>query len=100
VDPAVTNHIKLAIADASDRILDSYVFLRAQSFVSSNITLSPETATNPVGTPHTVTATVLENNEPVSGAEVTFKVTAGPHAGTTGTGTTDDLGEATFTYTV
>ena len=99
VDPAVTNHIKLAIADASDQILDSYVFLKAQSFVSSNITLTPETATNPIGTPHTVTATILENNEPVSGKEVTFTVTSGPHAGTTGTGITDSNGQATFTYT-
>jgi hypothetical protein len=98
VDPAVTNHIKLAIADASDPILDSYVFLRAQSFVSSNISLSPLTATNPVGTTHTVTATVLENNEPAQGKEVTFTVTAGPHAGTTGTDITDAVGQATFTY--
>jgi hypothetical protein len=98
VDPAVTNHIKLAIADASDPILDSYVFLRAQSFVSSNISLSPLTATNPVGTTHTVTATVLENNEPAQGKEVTFTVTAGPHAGTTGTDTTNAVGEASFTY--
>jgi hypothetical protein len=98
VNPNVNNHIKLAIADASDTIFDSYVFLRANSFVSSNITLSPLTATNPLGTPHTVTARVLENNQPVANKLVTFMVNSGPHAGTTGTDTTDANGEATFTY--
>ena len=99
VTPGVTNHIKLAIADASDFILDSWVFLRANSFVSSNISLTPLTDTNPTGTPHTVTATVLENTLPAPNKLVTFNVISGPHAGTTGTDTTDVNGEATFTYT-
>jgi hypothetical protein len=98
VTPGVTNHIKLAIADASDFILDSWVFLRANSFVSSNVSLTPLTATNPTGTPHTVTATVLENTVPAPNKLVTFNVISGPHAGTTGTDTTDANGEATFTY--
>jgi hypothetical protein len=34
VNPEETNHIKLAIADAGDRILDSNVFLKAESFVN------------------------------------------------------------------
>ncbi len=34
VNPGVINHIKLAIADAGDRILDSNIFLKAESFVS------------------------------------------------------------------
>jgi len=99
VNPNVNNHIKLAIADASDTLLDSYVFLRANSFVSSNISLTPLTATNPLGTPHTVTATVLENTLPVAGKLVTFVINSGPHAGMTGTDLTDAQGEATFTYT-
>jgi hypothetical protein len=98
VNPNVNNHIKLAIADASDTLLDSYVFLRANSFVSSNIALTPLTATNPLGTTHTVTATVLENGQPVANKLVTFVVNSGPHAGTTGTGLTDAQGKATFTY--
>jgi hypothetical protein len=99
VNPGVTNHIKLAIADGSDRILDSYVFLKAESFVSSNITLAPETDQNPTGTTHTVTATIIEGGSPASGKVVTFTVTAGPHLGTTGTGTTNASGQAAFTYT-
>src|SRR3989441_6074077 len=99
VNAGVTNHIKLAIADASDPVLDSYVFLKAGSFVSSNITLAPQTDTNPTFTTHTVTANVTENSLPASGKVVTFMVTAGPHVGTTGTATTDANGRASFTYT-
>ena len=99
VNAGVPNHIKLAIADASDDAFDSYVFLRANSFVSSNIALTPLTATNPLGTQHTVTARVLENNLPVANKVVTFVINSGPHAGQTGTDTTDSNGEATFTYT-
>jgi hypothetical protein len=99
VNPGVTNHVKLAIADASDAQLDSYVFLKAGSFVSSNITLAPATDTNPTGTTHTVTATVTENGQPAPGKVVTFTVTAGPHIGMTGVGTTNASGQATFTYT-
>jgi hypothetical protein len=65
----------------------------------SNIELTETTDTNPVGTPHTVTATVKENGSPVAGAVVTFTVISGPNTGVTGTGTTDASGQATFTYT-
>jgi hypothetical protein len=66
----------------------------------AHLTLSPATATNPVGTSHTVTAVATSNiNTPVAGATVTFTVTSGPNAGTTGPGVTDATGTATFTYT-
>jgi outer membrane protein assembly factor BamB len=62
----------------------------------SGITLGPETAENPVGTNHTLTATVTESGKPQSGVTVTFTVTgANPQ---TGTGVTNEKGEATFTY--
>lgn len=67
--------------------------------VASGITLTPATATNPVGTSHTVTATVLDpTGSPVAGVTVTFAVTSGPDAGATGTGVTNSNGQATFTY--
>jgi hypothetical protein len=66
----------------------------------ANLTLSPETATNPVGTSHTVTAVATAaNGAPVAGATVTFTVTAGPNVGQSGTDVTDATGTATFTYT-
>ncbi|HMD86779.1 MAG TPA: choice-of-anchor L domain-containing protein, partial [Terriglobia bacterium] len=43
VNPGVINHIKLAVADAIDFILDSNVFIKAASISSSQITLSPGT---------------------------------------------------------
>jgi hypothetical protein len=68
--------------------------------VGQGIILSPASATNLVGTDHTLTATVQdENGNPVAGKEVTFKIVSGPNAGMTGTETTDDAGKAEFTYT-
>jgi len=68
------------------------------------ITLTPRAATNQVGTPHTVTATVLNQfGQPVQGANVDFRITNGPNAGLTQAGMTDAVtnaaGQATFTYT-
>jgi hypothetical protein len=66
----------------------------------ANLTLAPLTATNPVGTTHTVTATATSvSGSPVAGATVTFTVISGPNMGTTGTDVTDASGVATFTYT-
>lgn len=63
------------------------------------ITVTPGTATNQVGSSHTVTATVLDNaGAPLVGVTVTFKVTSGPNAGKTGTCVTNSLGQCTFTY--
>jgi hypothetical protein len=67
--------------------------------VISDIHLTPETATNPVGTSHTLTATVTEGGTPTSGKTVTFQVISGPHTGVTGTGVTNASGQATFSYT-
>ena len=77
-----------------------YILARgSQLVVISDIHLTPEEATNPVGTTHTVTAAVEENGSPVQGVTVTFTVIAGPNAGVSGTGVTDANGQATFTYT-
>jgi hypothetical protein len=61
--------------------------------------LAPATATNPVGTSHTVTVTVTQNGNPASGIMVNFSLTSGPNAGKNGSGTTNNNGQATFTYT-
>jgi hypothetical protein len=68
---------------------------------------APDTATNDIGTTHTVTATVNVNGEPEEGVTVTFTVTSGPNAGqTSGPGeclpnadcTTDANGQVSWTY--
>lgn len=65
-----------------------------------DVVLTPPTDTNPVGTEHTVTATVTDVfGSPVVGAEVGFNITSGPHAGLTHTNTTNSSGQAIFTYT-
>lgn len=78
-----------------------YILARGVTVIS-DITLEPETATNPIETEHTVTATVTtddpEPGTPVVGTAVTFTVIAGPHAGTTGNANTDNFGQASFTY--
>ena len=68
--------------------------------VGEGVVLAPATATNIVGTSHTVTATLQDTNgNPIVGRTVTFTVTSGPNTGTTGTATTDANGHASFTYT-
>ena len=62
------------------------------------ITLDPTDAENCTTTDHTVTATILDNLDPVVGTSVTFKVVTGPNAGATGTSLTDSSGMTTFTY--
>jgi hypothetical protein len=61
------------------------------------LTLSPAAATNPVGSTHTVTATVATADERVPGVTVHFTVTGSDSA--TGVCTTDANGQCDFTYT-
>ncbi len=70
--------------------------------IAGQITLAPEIDLNPLGTDHTVSATVLEGEapfDPLVGVDVDFEVISGPNVGDMGTDTTDAFGIATFTYT-
>jgi hypothetical protein len=83
-----------------DNIFFAYFNLSGAAIVGEGIVLSPISASNPVGTEHTVTAKVSNaNGDPVPNALVTFDVISGPNQGAHGTDTTDANGEATFTYT-
>lgn len=87
------------------------------------LTLTPETADNPLNTSHTVTATVTRKGgffngdvsqpgsfayscansvngggEPLAGVTVNFVILTGPNAGQTGSAVTDANGKATFTW--
>ena len=63
----------------------------------SNLALAPATATNPVGTSHSVTATVKDSfGNVISGALVNFTVTGS--VSTTGQCTTDATGQCSFSY--
>ena len=64
------------------------------------LTLTPTTATNPVGQPHTVTATLQLNGQPVAGAVIAFNISP-----TTGvpppsvSSITNASGQASITFT-
>ncbi len=63
----------------------------------ATVVLSPVTAVNPLGTTHTVTATVgTAGGEPVANADVSFAVAGSVSA--TGACTTDASGQCTFSY--
>jgi Ca2+-binding RTX toxin-like protein len=69
------------------------------------LNVSPETATNPQETLHTLTAVVHDSNGALAaGQKVDFEITAGPNAnmsgaGVDGTCTADAQGQCTFAYT-
>ncbi len=72
-----------------------------QVTIQGSIDLAPDSDSKFVGEQHTVTATAKDGDPlaPAQGVTVSFKVTAGPNVGTSGTATTDSKGEASFTYT-
>lgn len=86
-------------AAIAELILSPVALVAPDPVLFSTVGLSPTTATNPVGTDHTVIAfTQAANNAPVPGVTITFKVLIGPNAGKTGTGTTGADGKASYTY--
>ena len=71
--------------------------LEARFIPPARIRLTPESATNPVNTMHTLQAAV-EGDHPLNNVAVTFTVTAGPNNGTSATAPTDSVGHANFSY--
>jgi PKD repeat protein len=102
VDDGDTNvEIDTVNPSGDDSIFFAALFMKsATGIIGEGIILEPATATNEVGTEHTVTATVQnESGEPAVGVDVTFTVTDGPHEGVTGIVTTGSDGTASFSYT-
>ena len=93
------NHMKLAIADATDRLLDSWVLLQADSLTTEiSITLGPDPGQGCVGTPHTLVATIADV-PPIDNKPVFFEIVSGPNTGALGFAFTNSDGQATFSYT-
>jgi hypothetical protein len=63
------------------------------------LTLSPASAQNPIGTSHTVTAHVFDVLGPYVGDSVSFAIGSGPDTGMTGSDVTNASGDALYTYT-
>lgn len=106
--------VYFSIFDQGDQILDSAVFLDnlivgytpdpevdcapGTKVVTHDLDLEPNTGSADVGTSHTVTATLLDDEEaPVTDTSIEFTV-SGTHSAS-GTDTTDASGQATFSYT-
>jgi Bacterial Ig-like domain (group 1) len=67
---------------------------------AAGFVLAPLSQSLPVGTTAGLTATLLGGNQqPLAGRAVTFTVTSGPDAGTTGQAITDAAGVAAFHFT-
>jgi Ca2+-binding RTX toxin-like protein len=83
VNPGEVNHMKLAIADASDGIYDSAVFIQSGSLVSNenpvaDLSLSPERGDAPL-----VVTAIVEGEDP-NGAPLTYSIDWGDGAISTG----------------
>jgi len=86
--------------DAYDRILNAWEIAAgacASGGGAGQLTLTPATDENPVGSSHTVTAHLSDNNGPIANATILFSVSGANTA--VGSGTTNAGGEATFSYT-
>lgn len=103
VNAGDTNHVKLAIADTTDRSYDSAVVIGSGSFQANNPPVADDAVfTTPIDTP---VETPLSATDP-EGDELTYTVTDGPETGTL-SGDAPDLtytpaegfiGEETFTF--
>jgi uncharacterized repeat protein (TIGR01451 family) len=86
--------------DAFDNILNAWE-IPADSCLfgggRSDLTLTPPSGDNPVGSTHTVTAHLSDQNGPVGGAHILFSVSGANTAN--GDGNTNLSGDATFSYT-
>ena len=90
VTPGVSNHMKLAIADASDHVLDSVVFLKANSLISGTVITTSLTGGGHTGAAITVTegtmvtdaATLSGANASTAGGTVSYKVFSDPNCQT------------------
>jgi hypothetical protein len=83
-----------------DNIMFAGLVVSGAAVVGEGVVLTPIAATNPVGSVHTVTATLVTDlGDPITGREVDFAVLTGPNAGTNGSVTSDLNGQAQFSYT-
>ena len=73
VNPGVVNHMKLAIADASDGIYDSAVFIKAGSMVSNENPVADLSVMPSVGSAPLAVTAVVEGEDP-NGLSLTYTI--------------------------
>ena len=92
------------ITALAELILSPVAFVLPDPILFSTVGLSPNSATNPVGTNHTVTAFAQSSgNQPIPGATISFSILSGPNMGAGGTCVpagcvTGADGKVSFTY--
>ncbi|MFC1875320.1 Ig-like domain-containing protein [Chloroflexota bacterium] len=85
-----TTTVRATVSGASDTATKTWIAGDAELLV-----LTPETATNPIGTTHELTATVTDMyGNPVSGITVTWTIESGPGSFVSTEATTDSNGQA------
>jgi len=101
VNAGATNHLKLAIADATDTLYDSNVFIQAGSLVSgtpaaaTTLTVSPATGDFADSTTVSAVLTKTSDSSPVAGKSVTLTLNGVENC----TATTDATGKASCPIT-
>jgi hypothetical protein len=96
VNAGATNHLKLAIADATDTLYDSNVFIQAGSLISgtpaaaTTLTVSPATGDFADATTVSAVLTKTSDSSPVAGKSVTLTLNGVENC----TATTDATGKA------
>jgi hypothetical protein len=83
-----------------DNIFFSAFILSVPAIIGEGCLLSPSEDSNLIGTQHTVTATLQDDDGiRITGRQINFEVTSGPHQGQSGSDMTNANGQARFTYT-
>lgn len=97
---AGVDSIQASFTDCASANVVSNVVERVWDCPIETISLAPASSEGPVGTMHTVTATVLDDGgAPIEGRTVMFMTLPGSANAASGSDMTDAAGQATFTYT-
>lgn len=92
--------IRASFENCDGAVVQSDAVERDWTCPVESVTLAPLSSEGPVGTDHTVTATVTDDQgDPIEGREVNFSTLPGSANDASGSDTTDAAGQATFTYT-
>jgi hypothetical protein len=95
-----TGGIDTAACPAGTNESIQWTLIGSQPCPGALLSLAPPSQSDAVGSSASVTATLTNTcGQALQGASIDFTVQSGPNAGTTGHATTDQNGNATFSYT-